>query len=125
MSYVSRDYSIFDRFNFERKPIGIKFLLNKPNGLEQTNKSMPICRMFREAQDSSPFYAAKENFACVERLLLGMVDPEPTLESGQIGAKERIYREARANRRIYQYIQKLPKNTVRYVAIRLPRATMT
>lgn len=111
-----RDYSIFDRFNFERKPVGIKFLLNKPDGLAQTDKSIPICRMFMEAQTSRPFYAAKENFACVERLLLGMVDPEPTLQSGQIGAKERIYEESRANRRIYQYIQKLPKGTVRYVA---------
>ncbi len=116
MSSPPRDYSIFNRFNFERKPVGIKFLLNKPDGLELTDKVMPICRMFMEAQNSRPFYASKDNFACVERLLLGMVDPEPTLESGQIGAKEHIYREARANRRIYQYIKKLPKNTVRHVA---------
>jgi uncharacterized protein (DUF169 family) len=116
MSQTRHDFSIFRKFNFERKPVGIKFLLNKPVGLEQTSKSIPICRMFMEAQDSRPFYAAKENFACVEKLLLGMVDPEPTLESGQIGAKERIYEEARANRRIYQYVQKLPRDTVRYVA---------
>ena len=111
-----RDYSIFEKFNFERKPVGMKFLLNKPEGLPQTDKTAPICRMFMEAQNSSPFYASKENFACVEKLLMGMVDPEPTLASGQIGAKEKIYEEARANRRIYQYIQKLPKDTVRHVA---------
>jgi uncharacterized protein (DUF169 family) len=111
-----RDYSIFDKFNFERKPIGMKFLLNKPDGLPKTDKTAPICRMFMEAQTSGPFYASKENFACVERLLMGMIDPEPTTVSGQIGAKERIYEEARANRRIYQYIEKLPKDTVRHVA---------
>ncbi len=116
MPSVQRDYSIFDEFNFERKPVGIKFLLNKPDGMEQVDKSMPICRMFGEAQNSSPFYAGKDDFACVDRLVLGMVDPEPTTESGQIGAKEKIYQEARANRRIYQYIQKIPKDTVRYVA---------
>jgi uncharacterized protein (DUF169 family) len=116
MGLTRRDYSIFKRFDFTYKPVGIKFLLNKPDGLEQTDKIMPICRMFMEAQNSSPFYAAKENFSCIERLVLGMVDPEPTIESGQIGDKEKIYEEARANRRIYNYIQKLTKDTVRYVA---------
>ena len=116
MQSASRDYSIFDKFKFERRPVGVKFLLNKPNGIKQLDKSVPICRMFREAQDNPPFYAGKENFACVDSLVLGMVDPEPITVSGQIGAKEKIYQEARANRRIYQYIKKLPKNTVRYVA---------
>jgi uncharacterized protein (DUF169 family) len=72
--------------------------------------------MFREAQNRAPFYAGKDNFACVDRLVLGMDEPTPFLESGQIGAKEKIYQEARANRRIYQYIQKIPKDTIRYVA---------
>lgn len=53
---------------------------------------------------------------CKERLLLGMMESEPIFESGQIGAKEKIYQEARANRRIYQYLPKLAKDTVRYVA---------
>ena len=110
------DYSVFDRFDFERKPVGIKFLLNKPEGMEQTDKTMPICRLFTEAQTSQPFYATKDNFSCVDRLVLGMMDAEPTMEGGQIGAKEKIYQEARANRRIYQYIEKIPKDTVRYVA---------
>jgi uncharacterized protein (DUF169 family) len=45
-----------------------------------------------------------------------MMEPEPFYESGQIGAKERIYQEARANRRIYQCVPRLAKGTVRYVA---------
>jgi uncharacterized protein (DUF169 family) len=44
------------------------------------------------------------------------VEPEPIYKSGQIGAKEKIYQEARANARIYQYVPKLDKDTVRYVA---------
>jgi uncharacterized protein (DUF169 family) len=111
-----KKYSIFEKFNFENKPVAIKFLLNKPDGLERLGDSMPICRMFQEAQNRSPFYAGKENFACVDGLVLGMEEPTPFLESGQIGAKEKIYQEARANRRIYQYIQKIPKGTIRYVA---------
>lgn len=116
MNTMRKDYSIFGKFNFEHPPVGMKYLLNKPEGIAKLDKSMPICQMFREAQDRSPFYAAGENFACVERLLLGFMEPEPTVESGQIGAKERIYQEARANRRIYQYVPKLAKGTVRYVA---------
>jgi uncharacterized protein (DUF169 family) len=116
MDTTRQDYSIFDRFEFERQPVGIKFLLNKPEGLEQTDKVMPICRLFTEAQTGQPFYATKDNFSCVDRLVLGMVDAESTTESGQIGAKERIYQEARANSRIYHHIQKIPRGTVRYVA---------
>jgi uncharacterized protein (DUF169 family) len=116
MKSTPKDFSIFERFNFENKPVAIKFLLNKPKGLDRLDASMPICRMFREAQNRRPFYAGKDNFACVDKLVLGMDEPAPFLESGQIGAKEKIYQEARANRRIYQYIQKIPKDTIRYVA---------
>ncbi len=116
MQPLRQDYSIFNDFNFERKPVGIKFLLNKPDGIERLGEGMPVCRMFGEAQKRQPFYAGKEDFTCAGRLVLGIMDPEPTTESGQIGEKEKIYQEARANRRIYQYIQKIPKGTVRYVA---------
>lgn len=116
MCSIQRDYSIFHRFSFQHKPVGIKFLLNRLEGIEKLDTSMAFCQMFREAQDRNPFYAAKENFVCMERLLLGMMEPDPIYESGQIGAKEKIYQEARANRRIYQYLPKLAKDTVRYVA---------
>jgi uncharacterized protein (DUF169 family) len=116
MNTTRKDYSIFEKFNFEYPPVGMKYLLNKPEGIEKLEKRMAICQMFREAQDRSPFYAASENFSCVDRLVLGFIDPEPGVESGQIGEKEKIYQEARANRRIYQYVPKLAKGTVRYVA---------
>lgn len=116
MEKTERDYSIFKKFNFERQPVGVKFLLNKPQGLPLTDKVMPICRMFMEAQTSDPFYAGKDNFSCVDRLLLGFIDAEPIMESGQIGAKEGIYHTARANSRIYHHISRIPKDTVRYVA---------
>jgi uncharacterized protein (DUF169 family) len=116
MDKPRRDFSILDGFEFAHKPVGIKFLLNKPDGIQKLDKNMPLCQMFREAQDRRPFYASAENFTCVDRLVLGFVEPEPTFESGQIGAKEKIYQDARANRRIYQYIHKIPQNTLRHVA---------
>ena len=116
MTQPEQDFSILDRFEFTYKPVGMKFLLNKPKGIEKLDRNVPICQMFREAQDMPPFYASADNFTCVDRLLLGFMDPEPFYEAGQIGAKERIYRDARANRRIYQYIDKIPPGTVRHVA---------
>jgi uncharacterized protein (DUF169 family) len=111
-----RNYSILDKFDFEYSPVAVKFLLNKPRGIQQYDSTAPICRMLVEAQEKSPFYADKDNFACVDTLVLGIEDPNPITESGQIGAKERIYQEARANGRIYGHIQRIPKDTVRYVA---------
>ena len=116
MSLKSYDYAIFKKFNFERQPVGVKLLLNKIEDIDQLEKKLALCEMFKEAQESPPFYAAKDNFACLGSMVLGMREPEPYLESGEVGAKEGIYKEARANKRIYQYIPKLAKDTVRYVA---------
>ena len=113
---TSLDFSIFERFNFERKPVGIKYLLNKPEGLPKFDRSLAMCEMFRAAQDSEPFYAAKDNFACLGAVVMGMRDMEPIFESGEIGATEGIFKEARANRRIYSELPKLARDTVRYAA---------
>ena len=72
--------------------------------------------MFKEAQTSAPFYAGEEDFECIEPMILGMKDPEPVFVSGYVGGKEKIYSEARANRKIYQYLPKMIKGSVRYVA---------
>ncbi len=116
MQSIPRDYSIFQKFDFERSPVGVKFLLNRPEGIDRLDKELALCEMFKEAQGGNPFYAVKENFACLGSLVLGMREPEPIFISGEIGAKEGIYKEARANKRIYQYVPKLPKDTIRYVA---------
>ena len=110
------DYSILDKFNFEHKPVGVKFLLNKPKGIKKLDKGLAFCEMLGEAQKTPPFYADRENFTCMGPVVLGMEQPDPIFESGQVGAKDGIYKEARANRRIYHYIPKLAKGTVRYVA---------
>jgi len=35
-----RDLSVFNRFNFERPPVGIKYLLNKPKGIKKNVKGL-------------------------------------------------------------------------------------
>ena len=117
MHSTPQDYSIFDKFNFERKPIGIKYLFNKPDGMEQLDKELALCEMLKEAQGRGPFYAARENIGCLGPLLLGMEEHDPIFESGQVGPRDGIFKEARANKRAYQYIPRLPKGTVNYMAV--------
>jgi len=116
MNSITRDFSVFDRLNLERKPVGIKYLSIKPDGIKRLDKSINLCEMVKEAQTSSPFYADKENFQCIEPILLGMEEAEPMYVSGLVGERGGVYKEARANRRIYQELPRMQKGSVSYVA---------
>lgn len=112
-----KDLSIFSKFNFKMPPVGVKFMVFKPEGIQKLDKNLSICQMLKEAQTSEPFYAEVGNFTCVEPILFGMAEGDPIFESGYIGESLNIFEEARANRRLYHYITKLEKNSVNYVAI--------
>jgi len=117
MSSIQQDLPIFDKFRFERKPVGVKFSPAKPDGIKKLDKILDFCEMLVEAQNGSTFYVAKENFTCIiGPLILGMVDSDPIFESGRVGPKLEIFKDARANRRIYQVVPRLAKGTVKYVA---------
>jgi uncharacterized protein (DUF169 family) len=115
MGLIQQDLSIFDKFNFERPPVGVKFLSAKPKGIKRLNKVLDFCEMLIEAQNGDTFYVTKENFTCIGPLLLGMVEGDPIFQSGQVGPKLEVFKEARANRRIYRFIPKLAKDTANYV----------
>ncbi len=108
------DYAVFDKFNFERKPVGVKYSLGKPKGVKQTAKSLALCEMFKEAQTSQPFYVARENVQCGEQVL-GMTDFPPMMYSGQLGPMYAMFKNPGANRRIYDYVPVLPKDSVKYI----------
>jgi uncharacterized protein (DUF169 family) len=116
MTPIKRDLSIFDKFNFERKPVAVKYMLKKPDGIAKLNKPLALCEMLREAQAGIHFYAKKEDFECVGPFLLGMVEPDALFESGQVGPRLGVFEEPRTNRRLYQYVPMLQKNTVNCVA---------
>jgi len=120
MRPLQTDLSIYSKFNFERPPVGVKFLFFRPEGIKQlaTDKNLSFCEMLGEAQKTpTPFYFGKENNeACVGKILLGMQDMEPFAESGQIGERLGIFQESRANYIFYQYVPKFGKNIVNYVA---------
>jgi len=114
MSSKLQDYSIFEKFNFERKPVGVNYSLKKPDGINQLDKSLGLCEMFKEAQNSKPFYAAKENVQCGEHVL-GMEDFPPVMYSGQLGPMFAMFKNPGANRKIYDYVPILPKDSVKYI----------
>jgi uncharacterized protein (DUF169 family) len=116
MESKPRDYAAFDRLNLESQPVGIKFLPVKPEGIGRIKEKRAFCEMFKEAQDSGPFYVQEEDFLCIEPLLLGMREPDPALVSGMAGGTAGLFKEARANRKLYQYAPRMLKGTVKYVA---------
>jgi uncharacterized protein (DUF169 family) len=117
MRPLQTDLSIFKKFKFEKPPVGVKFLFFKPEGIEQIDKILPLCEMFKAAQQrETPFYFSKDNENCVGKLVLGMEDMPLFVEAGELGPKFGIYQEPRANSKIYQYIPKFDRGIVNYVA---------
>ena len=117
MTQTSQDLSILRNFDFERPPVGVKFLSDKPRGVKKLDKVMDLCEMLVEAQQGESFYVTRDEFSCIGPLLLGMIGDEPEFESGKVGPKLGAYKDVRANRRIYQYLPKLPRDSVQYVAL--------
>jgi len=116
MKPLQTDLSIYKKFDFEKPPVGVKFLFNKPEGIERLDKTLGFCEMLKEAhQRGTAFYFDKENEDCVGKLPLGMMDTPPVLEGGQLGPELEIYQEPRANTRIYQHIPTFARGTVNYV----------
>ena len=121
MSSKPRDYSIFDKFNFERKPVGIRYSLEKPEGIKQLDKSLAFCEMVKEAQQrSDPFYFSKENEECAGKNALGMEETSVAAAAGQVGGGGRIFQDDRANSsliyNVYESFPKPVKGTINYVA---------
>jgi uncharacterized protein (DUF169 family) len=116
MSSSQQDFAIFDRFNFERKPVAVKYLYWKPEGIEQLDKNIAFCETLTEAQKGSPFYAVKENITCGGPTVLGMEGTPPIVESGELGVALEGFKDTRAARRVYPSLPVMPRNTVNYVA---------
>jgi len=118
VSSTLRDYSVLDKFQFERKPVGVKFVIERPKGIKRIDKELNMCEMLKEAQNNDAFYVGPDDWVCVgvEQMILGMKDAAPVLVSGLLGGDENLYKEANSCRAMYQYLPSLPKGSVQYVA---------
>lgn len=113
-----QDYSVLNKFKFERKPVGVKFAATKPAGIKRITKELNFCEMLKEAQEGNAFYVAPDDWVCVgiEQVILGMKDPEMLLISGAFGGEEGLFKGASSCRAMYNHLPRMPKNSVQYVA---------
>lgn len=114
MKSKMRDFSIFNKFNFERKPVGVSYSLRKPEGIRPLNKSLALCELFKEAQTSQPFYITKENIQCGTEVV-GMEAFPAVMYSGQLGSEFSMFKNPSANRRVYDYVPFMPKDSIKYI----------
>ena len=115
MTVKKTNYSIFDKFKFERKPVGVKFSLGRPEGIKPTDKLLAICELINEAQTGRPFYVTVENIQCGGGVI-GLQEYPPMMYSGQLGPMFSMFKTPGANRRIYDYVPHLPKDSIKYVS---------
>ena len=116
MKPLQTDLSIYKKFNFERPPVGLKFLAARPQGMEQLDKTMALCEMMREAQQrGTPFYMDKDNEDCAGAMIMGMIAPSPHAGGGELGVKWGIYEEARVNERLVANAPRVPPGNINYI----------
>jgi uncharacterized protein (DUF169 family) len=117
MSLTKKDLAILDKFDFDVQPVGVKFLAKRPENMGRLDENMTLCEMLKRAQEGNVFYSDKENHTCDAGLyVLGQADaPEPYV-NGEFGAGLKIFEEARSASRLYQYIPRIGKGVVNYVA---------
>jgi uncharacterized protein (DUF169 family) len=117
MTLTIKDFAILEKFEFDIQPVGVKFLAKQPDGIERLDGNIALCEMLKRAQEGRAFIADKENHACDAGLyVLGQADaPEPYI-SGEFGAKLKIFEDPRSASRLYQYIPRIGKGRVNYVA---------
>ncbi|MDY6826313.1 MAG: DUF169 domain-containing protein [Bacillota bacterium] len=120
MEILKTDLSGYQRLDFERPPVGVKFQYFKPQGLPPlgTDRVLSLCEMITEAQETNnPFYfSRKMNDQCVGKIILGMAEMESFAQSGQIGERLKVFQEARTNYILYQHVPRIEKDVVNYVA---------
>ena len=117
MTLTKKDLAILDKFDFDVRPVGVKFSAKQPDMVERLNENMAFCEMLKRALEGNAFFADEKNHTCEAGLyVLGQADaPEPFI-SGQFGAGLQIFDGPRSASRLYLYIPKIGKGVVNYVA---------
>jgi uncharacterized protein (DUF169 family) len=117
MILTQEELATLDRFDFDVPPVGVKFFAKRPDKVERLKENMALCEMLKKAQGGNVFYADKENHTCdAGPYVLGQAEaPEPFI-SGRFGAGLKIFEEPRSASRLYQYIPRILRAAVHYIA---------
>jgi uncharacterized protein (DUF169 family) len=115
---LTKEYqAILDKFEFERQPVGVKFLAKQPDKIERLDEKMALCEMLKQAQEGVAFFADAQNHTCEAGLyVLGQADISEPFASGDFGAGLKIFEAPRSASRLYLHIPKIGSGIVHYVA---------
>jgi uncharacterized protein (DUF169 family) len=117
MKLAEKDLAVLDKFEFDVQPVGVKFLAKPADQIGRLDGKIALCEMLKKAQEGDLFYADKENHTCgAGPYVLGQVEAEKAHVSGELGAGLRIFEEPRSASRLYQYIPKMGRGLVNYMA---------
>ena len=116
MTVSEADLALLNEFHFDVQPVGVKFLVERPEAVDRLAESMALCEMLKRAMEGHDFYADVENHTCpAGPYVLGQEEAEEAFVSGQFGAGLRIFKEPRVASRLYLYIPTILRHVVNYV----------
>lgn len=106
------DFSILDKIKFDYAPVGVKFSIDKPEGMDLLDGKYFLCELLRLAHEGKAFYTSE--LECGAQVL-GYEEYPPVMYSGQLGPVFNMFKTPAANRRVYDYVPHLPYHSVKYV----------
>lgn len=117
MILTKDDLAVLKKFQFDVPPVGVKFLVKRPEAVGRLADNMAFCEMLKWAQEGNAFYADLENHTCpAGPHVLGQAEASEAFISGGFGAGLKIFEEPRAASRLYLYIPTIGSGVVNYVA---------
>jgi len=116
MGFDRAGLEVFERFNFDRPPVGVKFVSELPDSMDRLNDKMALCEMLKRAQEGHAFYGDSDNHACgAGAYVLGLKDIQERYLNGEFGAALGIFDSPRAASRVYHYTPRIARGAVKYV----------
>jgi uncharacterized protein (DUF169 family) len=117
MELNKSDLAVFDKFEFDVQPVGVKFFVKQPDNVEKLEEKMALCEMLKKALEGNAFFADADNHTCeAGSYVLGQTDALEPFVSGEFGAGLKIFEGTRSASRLYLHIPKIEKGVVNYIA---------
>ena len=117
MELNKNDLAIFDKFEFDIQPVGVKFFVKQPDNVEKLGEKMALCEMLKKALEGNAFFADADNHTCeAGSYVLGQTEALEPFISGEFGAGLKIFEGTRSASRLYLHIPKIEKGVVNYIA---------
>lgn len=117
MDLNKESLEILNKFEFDIKPVAVKFLTRKPDMVPRLDEKMALCEMLKRAQEGDAFFADLENHTCeAGPYVLGQADITEPFINGEFGAGLKIFDGTRAASRLYLHIPKIERGVVNYIA---------